>query len=533
MSLNPMRRKPRYGSSLGSRKSLVSSSSDELNGGTFRLLLDTLEIGVAEITRQGKILYSNRHFAEGLNLPAKRDLAGTLLGAHVSSRNWSDLSSAIDSAVLRPVEAEIRVSKFNSNKTMRVCFVPLPQSNTVCVTTTEVTTLRETKAELERSEKAVTDLSNQLMQIQDNERRRMARELHDVTGQELAVAMMSLDSVSQNLEAPRDEMRASLDACRNEICKVVADIRTLSYVLHPPMIDEMGICSALAIFTEGFAKRTGIEVNLQVPKNLQRLPIEKELNVFRIIQECLTNVFRHSGSQKAWVSLTLIGRRLRAEVRDEGRGMPEAKAKQTSGVGVQSMAGRARLAGGEFRIQSSSRGTKVTVTVPLGEDDVLFPGPDASRSSRQPSVPDQHSSSNARKRVMIADDHEVTRKGLKALLADQPDLEICGEAEDGLDVVEKAHILAPDLIIMDLNMPNVGGFSAANQIRQAGIESRILIFSSHSYPGIVKMARATGCQGYVHKSNAGKDLVRATRSILNGREFFEAAPAPRPHPGAR
>jgi CheY-like chemotaxis protein/two-component sensor histidine kinase len=349
----------------------------------------------------------------------------------------------------------------------------------------------------------------------------MARNLHDVTGQELAVAVVTLDRLSRNLDAPKSDLRASLEECSEWIRKVEGEVRTLSYTLHPPMLDELGLGMALDVFTKGFTKRTGIEIHLEVAANLPRLALEKEVGMFRVIQECLSNVFRHSGSQRAWVRLSLENGSFRVSVRDEGkarRGRQNGAPFQP-GVGMQSMTGRLRVMGGELEVKTGRHGTEVIARAPLEEGEIL---PTNRKADAEPTTIDLNSAppNGGRRRVLIVDDHEVARQGIKALLKDEPDLEICGEAENGLQAVERAKELRPDLIIMDLTMPHVGGFSAANRIREAGIPTRILIYTTHSYPELERMAHATGCHGFVMKSNASKDLLRGARAVLRGDEFY-------------
>ena len=129
----------------------------------------------------------------------------------------------------------------------------------------------------------------------------------------------------------------------------------------------------------------------------------------------------------------------------------------------------------------------------------------------------------ARKRILIADDHEVTRQGIKVLLSVEPSWEICGEANDGLDAVAKTKALYPDLVILDLSMPNLGGLSAAQQIRSARIPTKLLVFTTHDYSGLQRIVESAGCNGYVQKARAGSDLVTGVRAVLAGERFFQPA----------
>jgi DNA-binding NarL/FixJ family response regulator len=130
-----------------------------------------------------------------------------------------------------------------------------------------------------------------------------------------------------------------------------------------------------------------------------------------------------------------------------------------------------------------------------------------------------------RTRILIADDHEVARQGIRALLAPYPDLEICAEAQDGMEAVAKTKQLHPDLLILDLSMPSVGGLSAVQHVREAGLSPKVLIYTTHSYPGLDRVLQAANGNGYVQKANAGQDLLAGVRAVMRGDPFFVAEAA--------
>jgi CheY-like chemotaxis protein len=360
--------------------------------------------------------------------------------------------------------------------------------------------------------------SARLLQIQDEERRRLARELHDTTGQELSAAIMSVDGLARSLVDPTGGLRRTALACAERLRKIETQIRTLSYVLHPPLLDEMGLGSALRWFLEGFAKRTGIEVKADIPANVPRFSIEKETALFRVIQEGLTNVFRHSGSRRATVRLQVKPSAIEALVEDEGKGFSdEGGTPRKHGVGIQSMKGRLEIVGGNLELHTNSRGTTVVATVPVDLYE-LMTAPDRleQRSAENELV------AKSRRRILIADDHHVARRGIRTLFDGEPDLEICGEASDGVEALQRTKELKPDLVILDLSMPNMGGLTVANHIRNTGLSTKILVYTSHSYPQLEQTARAAGCDGYVAKSDASHDLIRATRTVLGGGKFYRS-----------
>jgi|GEM_PF-278798 len=224
-------------------------------------------------------------------------------------------------------------------------------------------------AALRIAEDRLRRLSGRLMQTQDEERRRIARELHDSLGQYLVASKMSLDLI--NMSSPNnDRVREALADAIQQIEKAISETRTMSHLLHPPLLDEVGLESALIWYAEGFAKRSGIEVSVEISPSIGRLATDVETALFRVVQECLTNVHRHSGSPTAAVRLHREGGDLKLEVSDEGRGMPVSamagdSAQAAPGVGIQGIRERVLQLHGTIEIVSGEgKGTRVVVTIP-------------------------------------------------------------------------------------------------------------------------------------------------------------------------
>jgi signal transduction histidine kinase len=220
--------------------------------------------------------------------------------------------------------------------------------------------------QLEDAENNLRRLSGRLMRTQDDERRRIARELHDSLGQYLAAAKMTIDRLRSTVGNVPGATALLRDAA-NQIDTAVVETRTLSYLLHPPLLDEIGLTSALAWYVEGFSKRSGISVDIDVPATFGRLEPEVETTLFRVVQECLTNVHRHSGSSKARVQLSRDAKTIRLEVHDEGVGIPRERLAEEGnlGVGVQGIQERVRQLEGHLEITSEEgKGTSVIVSLP-------------------------------------------------------------------------------------------------------------------------------------------------------------------------
>jgi signal transduction histidine kinase len=229
--------------------------------------------------------------------------------------------------------------------------------------------VRQRTAELERERRDVQNLSSQLLLAQDEERRRISRELHDSTGQLLVALAMNLDRLKSELINPNPAAEAVIDDTTSLVDEMSRQLRTMSYLLHPPLLDEAGLVSAVKWYVEGFATRSAVQVSLELPSELGRLPQQMEITIFRLIQECLTNIHRHSGSKTALIRLTRDQQSVHLEISDQGKGfIPHAVANDRSrpGVGILGMKERVRRFGGALEFLSGSDGTTVQAKFPLG-----------------------------------------------------------------------------------------------------------------------------------------------------------------------
>jgi signal transduction histidine kinase len=236
-----------------------------------------------------------------------------------------------------------------------------------------LTTELEARAQAERSaregEKSLRHLTSRLLQMQDEERRKFSRELHDSLGQYLAGVKMNLD-MSARLH-PSDELLASAIQLLDDS---ITETRTISHLLHPPLLDEVGFSSAAKWYLQGFSERSGVDVRIDLPNNLGRLPKDFEIALFRVLQESLTNIHRHSKSSRAEVTFQSSPDKLVLRIKDFGSGIPSEllESFQTKGmnlgVGLSGMRERVRELGGRLDIRSNSSGTVVSVELPVGTD---------------------------------------------------------------------------------------------------------------------------------------------------------------------
>jgi len=232
--------------------------------------------------------------------------------------------------------------------------------------------LQESTVRLQQSEKSLRDLSFHLLRTQDEERQRIGRDLHDSLGQYLSVLKMKLDCLNSAPSRMPPQDAAELLQCVEITEQAVKEVRTISYLLYPPMLEEMGLKSAISWYLDGFTKRSGIRTTFEVSPGFGRLLPDVELAIFRVLQESLTNVHRHSGSETAVVRLVLGAKAFVLEVSDQGKGAhlgtmetPGEDWMGALGVGLRGMRERMRQIEGNLELWSNDKGTTVVATVPL------------------------------------------------------------------------------------------------------------------------------------------------------------------------
>lgn len=234
----------------------------------------------------------------------------------------------------------------------------------------EIIEREHTELKLRESEQSLRRLSTRLIRTQDEERRRIARELHDSVGQYLAHAKMSLESWLRRPDTSDPGMR-SLSQITDSLDKCLSETRTISHLLHPPLLDELGFASAAKAYVDGFSQRSSIHVNLNIPRELRRLPPALELVLFRVLQESLTNVLRHAQSATVDIEVASAADQIALQVQDHGTGMPAELVERLNakgeggGVGLAGMRERILEFRGNFEIRSDERGTTIRAVLPL------------------------------------------------------------------------------------------------------------------------------------------------------------------------
>ena len=492
----------------------------------YRVLVESINEGAATLDRSGNVLYANARFAEILGLSVEK-LVGTALVNHLPSWQRDKLLELIAQGHRRRAGIELILeAPTGPPKLVRFTLKPLKNTprRTVCVVATELTELVEANEALKSNEESLRQLSARLLQLQDEERRHIARDLHDSTGQKLAFQSMALSALQTkqcpNLDAESQQALSESLVLNKEIS---AEIRTLSYLLHPPLLDELGLSSAARWYAAGFTKRTGIPIDIDVPQEIKRLSPDAEVAIFRVLQESLTNVHRYANTPRARLRIRTTEDHIKVEIEDYGKGIQATKSKSALesvarlGVGIQGMTERIRQLGGRLEITSGpKRGTLVTATIPFGGQVEVPASAIASTALASTFSADRPLASHLhqRQQILIADDHEMLRRGVRNTLQTEPDLEICGEAVDGQDAIDKARELHPDLVILDINMPVLNGLVAVRQILRYCPTTKIVIFSVHDSDQTKQEIIAAGAHGFVSKGKDSHDLLRVVRDVL-------------------
>jgi PAS domain S-box-containing protein len=350
-------------------------------------ILENAVEGVQQVGSDQKILWANKAMLNLLGYSAReyvnRPLATFYVRKEVFDEFWTKLMRGEEIydylAELKCKDGSVKQVRIHSNGLWEDgqfvhtrCFVRdvTEQKRMEQALRRSEARLRLATAELEslveRRTVALRQLSSRLLHLQDSERRRIARELHDSMGQSLVALKLNIEML-RRFPARQElwpQSQALVEHC-------ISEVRTLSYLLHPPTMDAAGLASAARWYVEGFSQRSGLKLTVEVPDNLPRLPDAIELALFRVLQEALTNVHRHSGASMAKVSIRQSPEKVVLQVRDNGRGIaPELlacfrKTRAGLGVGITSMGERVRELGGKLQLASTRRGTSVRITIPL------------------------------------------------------------------------------------------------------------------------------------------------------------------------
>jgi two-component system NarL family sensor kinase len=350
-----------------------------------RLVVEALPVGVAVVDRRGNIILSN---------PASRRIWGRLLdsgperyaashgwwyatGKRLAPEEWASMPAVVHGET--SIGEEIEIEAFDGvRKVIQSSAVPIRDAREritgAVVVHEDISTSKRAARELSDSYHQMRALTGQLLRAQDDERRRLAQMLHETTAQNLAALKMLLARLERGSSGLSEGDGAALTESISLADQSMTEIRTLSYLLHPPFLDEAGLLSALRWYAAGFAERSGIMVELELPERFARLPRDTETALFRIVQESLMNIHRHAASATAVIRLHRDRDSLVLEVDDRGRGIPTVSLEHMNrgsgiaGVGIAGMIERMEQLGGTLEITSGAHGTTIRARLPLVPD---------------------------------------------------------------------------------------------------------------------------------------------------------------------
>ena len=348
----------------------------------------------------------------------------------------------------------------------------------------------------ERAEEELRRLSRRLVRTQEEEHKSLSRELHDAVGQMLSAMTMELGNM-ESFNASPEKLRERLNEARRLNAETLREVRDLAMGLRPTMLDELGLGSALRWQGREFSRRSGVPVMVQIDGDLDGLPETHRTCIYRIVQEALTNCAKHAQANN--IRISLYGRPdwIRLSIQDDGIGFDPGEA-TARGLGL-------------IGIQERVRELEGTAHDHLRAGERDYGGSGSSGGPR---------SDRGMIRVLIADDHGIMRKGLRLQLEQHEGIEVVGEATDGREAVKMAEQFEPDVVMMDIGMPNLNGIEATAQIVKRNPKTGVIILSVHSDEEYLLRALSAGAKGYLLKESADVDLLRAVQAVAQGKSFF-------------
>ena len=504
----------------------------------YRVMVETMQEGAVTLDANGAIAFANQRFADMVGLPLNQVVAQ-------SFAEFTDGPEKFEAFLTdaRPEnQLELRLGPRKIPVIVSRGVFDVDDDAFYCLVVTDLTHQKHREqleelnhtlerrvasrtAEAEARARQLQILASQLTNAEQRERRRVAQLLHDGLQQVLVSAQMRLRSYitrGGNGEIGQEDLRAVL----NSIAESVRIARSLTLELSPPVLYERGLVAALQWLAQNFAEKHGFQVHLNVvPDNADEDPacdVDEDIRIFLFlaVREMLFNVVKHAGTEDAIVNVSFFPESSVAiEVVDDGHGCDPLeilrRERASRGFGLFNVQQRAQLLGGAFDLLSDSgKGCRAVVTVPLRKDLAAVQRPsDFELSPVVPAAPDPIKDENTIS-VLLVDDHEVLRDGVRSFLAAQHDIRVVGEAADGITAIRLARMLRPDVIVMDITMPRMNGIEATRTVTKEFPEMRVIGLSMHEDHEMTRSMLAAGAVAYVAKDGPAEHLIE---TIRNGR----------------
>lgn len=500
----------------------------------YRLMVEAMQEGAVTVAEDRTILYCNRRFAEMIRVDLESVIGSSFLDrVPLEQRNrmeglleegWSgrhgrqEIDMQVGDGSLLPVLVTPSVT-------------PSGDVQSLSLIIRDLTEQHARTQEMTRHQDQLRALAALLSQTEQRERRRLAQVLHDNLQQLLVAAKIRVSGLRAGADATATAVTEQVQSLLSEAIQVS---RSLTSELSPPVLYTQGLASALQWLKRWMKDKHGLEVDIGIDKADDTLSDDRRAFLFDCIRELLFNVVKHAGTDHAQIHVIFDQKRgeTRVLVEDRGVGLiPTMRGNEEfRGFGLFSIRERLQLMGGVMQIEGSpGHGTRVLLITPgdenpaaaaVGREVVHDNGGAAGENADAAAA----ATPSHRIRVVIVDDHQLLREGLAQLLRNQPDLELVGEAADGKSAIELVRACRPDVIVMDVTMPRLGGIEATRVIRREFRGTHIVALSMHEEAEVADAMSEAGAAFFLRKDGPSDQLIRAIRAVAANTE--PAAPVP-------
>ncbi len=493
----------------------------------YRLTVETMVQGLAVLDDQARILYANQALGRLLGHPAD-----SIIG-----RPFVELfDPAAQELLLEQIQRRHRGERgyyeldFTTHDGRRqaglISAAPLIDASgkvdcTIAVIT-DITGRKEAEEIQRQQREQLRALSSELVLAGERERRRLATQLHDRIGHALVLAKIKLERLLDDAGTSAGGLSEVLDV----LDTTIEDTRSLTFEISPPVLHELGLAAAIQWLCDQTSAQHGLQISVVHSDWHRRLSEDLRVLLFQATREILFNVVKHAGASHVAVELTRAGDHVELSIADDGTGfnVEEAanRSRRGAGYGLFNIAERMQYLGGALKIDSGPDGTRVTLSAPVAAELAVDP----------PSIPPPPQGLQPREaarrragtiRLLIADDQQLMRQGIHTILDQDKQFSIVGEASTGQEAVRLARELEPDVVVMDIDMPEMNGIEAT-QLLTAELPAvhviALSMFADKQYVG--EMLRA-GAAGYLLKDCAGDDLTRAIQAVDGNLTFLSPA----------
>src|SRR5579884_1674929 len=475
----------------------------------FRAIAEGSPVGIAIAHKtDGRILYVNDQFSRMLGGRQEDFLSRPSTDLYADPHDRGRLLSLLShTSLLQDVELKL---KRLDGRPLWVCAsvhaLEVDHAPSLLFAFVDIARRKQAEEALLQKQRELRGLAFELKRVEDKERRHLAAALHDQLAQVLALCQLKLANAKpQNTRQVLSEIRTYIDEALRATRALMSDLR-------PLLLGQAGDLSTAIAWVVGKLERHGLRVTVREEPTNAALDDETLRLAYESIHELLFNVLKHAGTTQASLSVCTAQDSLEIVVEDRGRGFDPREARVPSsqgGFGLFSLRERLAVVNGQLDIESSvGTGTTAKVVLPLQR---RAPFPHTQTRDRSAV---RHVASNGghrRIRVLLADDHQMMVEGLRHVIRSESDMEVIGEAADGTMAVELARTLAPDVIIMDVNMPRLNGIEATRLIKDENPRARVVALSSHVEPNIAAAMKEAGASAYLAKADACRSLCDTIR----------------------